>query len=143
MKTVRTGVFETNSSSTHSITIKHIKLDDLKLVDDRNILYPGELSKFIIYSDNSEILIADTKDKKAALICNYLKNDEDLTQEQIIKYFNTLTNELGYTDIISDFTSDFSYYAEGNTCFKNVDIDEIIKIILNDELIIEDKNENY
>ena len=27
MKTVRTGVFYLNSSSTHSITIKHIKLD--------------------------------------------------------------------------------------------------------------------
>ena len=42
MKTVRNGVFETNSSSTHSITIIQQTLDNL--VDENNILHPENLT---------------------------------------------------------------------------------------------------
>ena len=133
MKTIRNNVFETNSSSTHSITILQQFFD--KLVDENNILHPENL----IY-DYDQVVIATNKDKKAALFCHYFSHVVS-NKDALSKIFKILSNDLGYNEININFESMFNPYdEEGFFDFESTNIDKIVKIILDDNLSILDKN---
>ena len=80
--TIRIGVFETNSSSSHSLVIgfENNISGDIEILN--GTLNVSDLENFIIkggYYDNSEFILCDTKNKKLALafaiILNKLEND--------------------------------------------------------------------
>ena len=79
--TIRIGVFETNSSSSHSLVIgfENNISGDIEILN--GTLNVSDLENFIIkggYYDNSEFILCDTKNKKLALafaiILNKLEN---------------------------------------------------------------------
>lgn len=112
MKTIRKDVFETNSSSTHSISIINkgtIPYATYKLCVD-NILYPKELESYQIevksnYNDDY-ILSCDTKDKKTALVCHWIKAIFD-SPTVINEFFNYLEANLNYDGIDRNFESKY------------------------------------
>ena len=135
MKTIRNNVFETNSSSTHSITILQ---QTFNLVDENNILHPENLTY-----DYNEVITANTKNRKAALFCHYfayvISNKDNLSE-----IFKILSNDLGYNEININFESSFNPYTEYDEFnFDQMNIDKVIKIILDDNLSILDKNEEW
>lgn len=85
MKTIRHNTFETNSSSTHSLTVvtntdPSSKLEDSELVID-NILYPAKLRDIAIseaedgsYGSSTHRLVANNVHRKAALLIHQLWN---------------------------------------------------------------------
>lgn len=95
MKTIRTDCFETNSSSTHSVTIRskstHVKDPEKQLIID-GILYPGNLRYSSAYrSDERDgyVLVASDPAEKASLVFHHLgslANDGETTSgEEISK----------------------------------------------------------
>ena len=135
MKTIRNNVFETNSSSTHSITILQ---QTFNLVDENNILHPENLTY-----DYNEVITANTKNRKAALFCHYfayvISNKDNLSE-----IFKILSNDLGYNEININFESSFSSYTEDDWFnFDQMNIDKVIKIILDDNLSILDVTEEW
>lgn len=88
--TVRKGVFETNSSSTHSISIEEITTNDDQILKD-GVLNLEEFWSNSIKSDtdwNTSILIVcDTFEKKLALaFC--LISEESYQYEMLMNTFN-------------------------------------------------------
>ena len=133
--TVRNGVFETNSSSTHSITIiQHLD----NLVDENNILHPENLTY-----DYNKVIKANTKNRKAALFCHYFA-DVISNKDNLSEIFKILSNDLGYNEININFESSFSSYTEDDWFnFDQMNIDKVIKIILDDNLSILDVTEEW
>ena len=81
--TIRKNVFETNSSSSHSLVIgfENNISGDIEILN--GTLNVSDLENFVIkggYYDDSEFILCDTKNKKLALafaiILNKLENDE-------------------------------------------------------------------
>ena len=135
MKTIRNNVFETNSSSTHSITILQ---QTFNLVDENNILHPENLKY-----DYNRVIIANTKNKKAALFCHYFA-DVISNKDNLSEIFKILANDLGYHEININFKSSFSPFDDDDWFnFDRMNIDKVIKIILDDNLSILDKNEEW
>ena len=135
MKTIRNNVFETNSSSTHSITILQ---QTFNLIDENNILHPENLKY-----DYNRVIIANTKNKKAALFCHYFA-DVISNKDNLSEIFKILANDLGYHEININFESSFSPFDEDDWFnFDQMNIDKVIKIILDDNLSILDKNEEW
>ena len=118
MKTsIRKSVFETNSSSVHSLTVLKMSTDNqcTDLVKD-NILYPSVFaSSYQHYSDhdhyyinNGEMWVARTFDEKAALLFSYIgyayhnvtTQYPQFLKERVDMYFNYAKSMLPYTDII-------------------------------------------
>ncbi len=166
MKTIRANCFETNSSSTHSVTIQsksRIKRDDKQLVVD-GVLHPENLRSTSAYrNDNRDghSLHAETKDQKAALFIHHLKSVEDYSEwdsvvvSGIFKYvIEQLIAQCGYTGINTKFNYNFPYSneEEGGTYIDNIFDDEdpqgqvlahIHGVILNDDMIIIDMDSAY
>ena len=135
MKTIRNNVFETNSSSTHSITILQ---QTFNLVDENNILHPENLKY-----DYNGVIIANTKNKKAALFCHYFA-DVISNKDNLSEIFKILANDLGYHEININFKSSFSPFDDDDWFnFDQMNIDKVIKIILDDNLSILDKYEEW
>ena len=134
MKTIRNNVFETNSSSTHSITILQ---QTFNLVDENNILHPENLKY-----DYNGVIIANTKNKKAALFCHYFA-DVISNKDNLSEIFKILANDLGYHEININFKSSFSPFDDDWFDFDRMNIDKVIKIILDDNLSILDKYEEW
>lgn len=148
MKTIRKGVFETNSSSTHSISIEKIgpKNVDYGIIKN-NILYPHRLPsyQFTVESDNrGYILECSNKDTKASLVCHWISAIfwEDDSENKIIEWYNYLKDKLGYNDIqiIYHRNHEYSNYSDENCYleedFTKEDIDKLIEVILDDTMKI-------
>lgn len=118
MKTVRHNTFETNSSSSHSITIvrtaepSYIGLANPALVDGGMVLYPSRLNEHVkheggLYSSTWK-LNASVTDTKAALLVHQLTNffDDNFHEEWcadiLPKVYDAIKDECGYTDICTD-----------------------------------------
>ena len=68
MITIRHNIFETNSSSSHSLVIKDILSEDIQI--NNKILNVSDLKNFIISSEgynDYEFILCDTRNKKLAL----------------------------------------------------------------------------
>lgn len=171
MKTIRHNCFETNSSSTHSITIidrKSLKEPSKSvpaLLTQDLILNPGNLSDQPCYSDLSygdggHSLTASNRLEKAALFCHYVKSTVDYWEEenqQTIKDYTTaiLKESLGYSGVNWDFYDEFSIYSEDDdnvfSDIKENDVENgkaaifgfLQDVVLNDDVVVKDEEIPY
>jgi hypothetical protein len=132
MKTIRTNTFETNSSSTHSVTIgkKNKKVGGKELVED-GVLHPSRLSGYTNSVGESTFTVADTKDKKAAILIHWVESffengqydttGDETSWSKFEKETRTTVLEIvkelcGYTDIkiTKSFSPDFTSSTEND-----------------------------
>ena len=156
MKTIRKGVFETNSSSTHSITIgskvepKNPKIQPL-VVD--GILYPARLSqreqKLDLGYDDLTTTVCSTKDEKAALLVNWLYyiyyDYEEIQYDEYLEKCNFIRDKCGYKHIDVD-NIDSDYYPSDDDrgdIFKQYTLEELLDFVLDDEVKIMDQTAPY
>lgn len=152
MKTIRYNTYETNSSSTHSITIiNKSRLSDPKIrkqeILNNNVLYPLNLSESIAYTDiptgeGGYILKCITPYQKAALTVHYLnacdewveyESDDTIDAEDYARFkvdaIKILTEKLLLDDIVDwKECNGFYYDSENESC-------PIIKILEDEDRI--------
>ena len=129
--TVRKNVFETNSSSSHSLVIeKKSKSNDI--VIKNGILDLNDLNDLIMYSgydDQNELIRCDTKNKKLAIACavliNKIGDDSDYYKTQIaqldyLKQKYNLTLIIGIVDNVWDDDDNLQ------TVIDNIDNDDVV-----------------
>lgn len=157
MKTIRRSVFETNSSSTHSITIEATgeNINYEPLVED-DTLYPDRIDQYNIdleTGDGGYILSCDTKDKKAALICHwttvvvndmYSRDEQEKIDAELELWYTYLSEKLGYRNILiadgnyypyAEYSEDINFPHEYN----EEELNKLVDIILDDSKRIVDK----
>lgn len=169
-KQIRSGVFESNSSSTHSVTIRNKRSPKdpkptRELVKD-NILYPNVLTDYTMsFSYDSSSTCCDTKDKKAAIVCNWVNNateyafyddgKRDLNKRKtfVAEVLQKFVKACGYDGVDVDNLSNNFYSSSeyGDDPLPNIeDGDEIedfknavmalVEIVLDDDMIIEESD---
>lgn len=115
MKTIRTNCFETNSSSTHSITIETATESpaiDAPSLSEGTILYPGRINDVAIrahfavtpthHDDRKWIFRASTRDTKTALLVHYIYSIleyEELDNDLLERVLDNIAAYAGYTEI--------------------------------------------
>lgn len=108
--TVRKNVFETNSSSSHSLVIgfENNISGDIEILN--GTLNVSDLKNFVIkggYYDDSEFILCDTKNKKLALafaiILNKLENDEYNENTYYHDLFESLKNQYNIIEVIGEY----------------------------------------
>ena len=111
MKTIRKNVFETNSSSTHSVTIynirKDVPYDNPKLVEN-NILYPTRIDIYKPQKHSETEYNYETYDEKAAVVFCWILD----LQEKPIQYGKFVLTDL-MDMLVEDLKYD-GYNLEGN-----------------------------
>lgn len=121
--TVRKGVFETNSSSTHSISIEEITTNDDQILKDGVLDLEAFWSNSIESSNYvyaSSFIVCDTFEKKLALaFC--LINEESYQYEMLMNMFN-----------IKEVRNHEEYYIGD----EDNDFDRVFKAIKKDNLKI-------
>jgi hypothetical protein len=140
MKTIRHNTYETNSSSTHSITVinkKHDRSSNAVYASilENNVLYPKNLNKSEAYTElaiggGGYIIKCRTAYQKAALTIHYLNGmseyvkyecsgiiTEDVYTEFKNKAINILQTRLGLNSIEDANTAcHYSVYFEDGDC---------------------------
>jgi hypothetical protein len=138
--TVRKNVFETNSSSSHSLVIeKEQKSGDI--VINGGILNLNDLNDMIMYSgydDENELIRCDTKNKKLAIACAVLVNRigdiyDDWNKKEV-EQLDFLKNKYNLTFIIGEVRNVWDEDRNLQTVIDNID---------NDDVVILSKYENY
>ena len=108
--TIRIGVFETNSSSSHSLVIgfENNISGDIEILN--GTLNVSDLENFVIkggYYDDSEFILCDTKNKKLALafaiILNKLENDEWNNNTYYHDLFENLKDQYEIIEVIGEY----------------------------------------
>jgi hypothetical protein len=127
-KTVRHSVFETNSSSSHSLVIEKIR--DTDIIINNGILDLDDLEKFS-YDDRGycdiSIFTCDTPNKKLALaFAMMIDNYKDNEDEEINQKFDALMNKYNIVEVIGEY----SIYDEGGQ------VDDLIKVIDDNSYIV-------
>jgi hypothetical protein len=146
MKTIRHNTFETNSSSTHSITIinKNDAVPDktryAQLVID-GVLHPSNLKHTFAYVslqnsyEEGWILTASSRDEKSALLLHHVKSylsdgwgrsyscEEASRVLEFIRSFMTTLSSQRYADVVLDFSPDFGHYSEEEDSYVHVIMD--------------------
>lgn len=155
-KTLRMSVFESNSSSSHSITIetKGKKTKQAPLIED-NVLYPTRLHSYTTSFGESSATVCDDVNKKAAIVANWIRSFfkydsyEDINEKMYLDY---LKEKLGCKDInfegkYCEFThcSEYDGGLEFDDDHKsNIErLDYLIKVIYDDTLEIIDSDIAY
>lgn len=135
--TIRKNVFETNSSSSHSLVIEEeSKSNDI--VIKNGILDLNDLNDLITYSGyKNELIRCDTKNKKLAIACAVLVNnivdDSDYYKTQIAQ-LDYLKQKYNLTSIIGELRHAWDEDNNLQTVIDNID---------NDDVVILSKYENY
>ena len=110
--TIRIGVFETNSSSSHSLVIgfENNISGDIEILN--GTLNVSDLENFVIkggYYDDSEFILCDTKNKKLALafaiILNKLENDEWNKNTYYHDLFENLKDQYEIIEVIGEYNN--------------------------------------
>ena len=138
--TVRKNVFETNSSSSHSLIIeKEQKSGDIVIKD--GILDLNDLNNMIMYAgydDENEIIRCDTKNKKLAIACAVLVNRigdaYSMSNEAEVEQLDFLKNKYNLTSIIGKVENAWDEDGNLQTVIDNID---------NEDVVILSKYENY
>lgn len=138
--TVRKGIFETNSSSTHSITIEDFPEVTELIIND--ILFCENLRHYVIYNEagysgNSFILICDSPIKKAAFIYSYLAyfNEDPIYNEYLKGYYDFIKSTLNVEEVIPDAHNlDELVVSDYNTLDK-LDLNALFELTLNNKII--------
>lgn len=108
--TIRNSVFETNSSSSHSLVIgfENNISGDIEILN--GTLNVSDLENFVIkggYYDDSEFILCDTKNKKLALafaiILNKLENDEWNNNTYYHDLFENLKDQYEIIEVIGEY----------------------------------------
>ena len=122
--TVRKGIFETNSSSSHSLSIE--KVGDIAIID--GILNIDDLKNFAINYGNyyQNIISCDTLNKKLALAFAMMINEYNDSELVIQIKFDTLKQKYNIDQVIGNYS----------VLDDNNDIDELISIIDDDSYIV-------
>ena len=165
MKTVRTNTFETNSSSTHSISIRSIKENEktYEPLVENGTLYPTRISQYAEYIDHREggyNLVCRTKEQKAALAACWVNsveeikdcpNEKELIMEQVLKvaksfgfenvdFQDKYTDYRGYSEY-GDSAMQYAYWhGEDPTQEFINDVDKLIERILPDDIEMVDSD---
>ena len=168
MKTIRENCYETNSSSTHSVSIVNkskldAKRDKKELVID-NVLYPNNLTSTNAYIETSmgdgHIIQCRTKYEKGAMMVLHLRemtssgDVDELIFDQVV---TKLKIALDLKDIDTSFECGAAYYSEddyepqyldglkqSDALFASGKIDTIITdIVLNEDAVIVDEESPY
>jgi hypothetical protein len=162
MKTIRSNCFETNSSSTHSVTIVSSKNDAFAELVIDGVLHAGNLGKTSAYRSSASdgyTLYASSTDQKAALLLHHLKSVKDYAYDVDvdIEALTLLAQEmlkvkLGYTGF-EEFRYSFPYSSEdGGTYMDDIinsedpaeALDRHIKnVVLNPDTTIIDSDDSY
>ena len=121
MKTIRNKVFETNSSSTHSISIES-NLSHGEIFEN-GILYLQRLENCKQDINDDYIVTARTRDEKIAFVISYLLSI--LESEEYPEYINKLKTM--YNISMIDETKYISIYDDEDY----LEIDDMIKAIDN------------
>ena len=105
--TVRKNIFETNSSSSHSLVIRTIEEKDINILE--GVLDIDQLENYSYVSDDSEniFIFCDTRNKKLALafaiIINKLEYDEDNENTYFHDLFENLKNQYDINEVIGEY----------------------------------------
>lgn len=151
-KTIRRGCFETNSSSTHSVTIQEIGSASRfaePLVED-NFLYADRLDSHTVCFDNGS---SETKcvsfEQKAAIVAHWIKDlVYNVDDEEINDLLNYYKSKLPYTDIILDRSTfcPYSDYSKNHLdCNDDLieQVDKLLEYIYDDKIEIVDSSSSY
>lgn len=158
---VRQEVFESNSSSSHSVTISkkgfnHPNKAQRPLVVD-NILYPDRLNDYSVEFGDAWGISCFTKETKAAIVCNWVgyvlnndygdylrpdgKRDENKVENLIAEIFQKIGKECGYAGVDLEYDDTFYPHSEygGDVNFpcdldSEDDVDSLKKTV--DDLIL-------
>ena len=151
MKTIRRCVFETNSSSTHSITITGKSDRDIPKIlplVEYGVIYPERLSSReidVLKNSDLSFLVCSTKEEKTALLLNWLSNAQDdffeiknidSRIEGIAKY---IANYCGYIDVVlPNRWYGYSFYDDYDDPLKDYPtLDSFLNdVVLNDKITI-------
>lgn len=163
MKIVQTrnSVFETNSSSTHSISINKINTEETVFIID-NVLHVKSLKKIsqiLDYSGYVRITTCRTLEEKLALVCLYVKEldcydlkydklieDEKIFRNQLLDILKTKFNltDINFED--ANLTGVYSHEENGlygETIEEIMDrLNNLIEVIKDDTLQIIDNYES-
>ena len=110
--TIRIGVFETNSSSSHSLVIgfENNISGDIEILN--GTLNVSDLENFVIkggYNDDSEFILCDTKNKKLALafaiILNKLEHDNYNKDTYYHDLFENLKDQYKIIEVIGEYNN--------------------------------------
>ena len=130
-QTIRHNIFETNSSSSHSLVIKDMLSEDIQI--NNKILNISDLKNFIISSDgynNYEFILCDTRNKKLALafaiILNKLEYDEYNENTYFHDLFENLKNQYDINEVIGEY---------GNAWDEDEQLSEVIDIIDKNKIV--------
>lgn len=158
---VRQNCFETNSSSTHSVTIRNRckAPDDVKPILEEGVLYPKRLNQFShsIGSDGSS-MVCNTRDMKAALLLSWIQNlfeedyDDELEGASREAYIDYTLETLGYSGVNfeddkygnfpnSEYEDNLSFSGDWEE--DKEQIDNIIKYVNDDNVEIADEDIPY
>ena len=137
--TIRKNVFETNSSSSHSLVIgfENNISGDIEILN--GTLNVSDLENFVIkggYYDDSEFILCDTKNKKLALafaiILNKLENDNDNKNTYYHDLFENLKDQYEIIEVIGEY--DNAWDEEGQ-------LQELINVI-DTNIVVQSKYES-
>ncbi len=142
MKTIRTNCFETNSSSTHSITLEttgNVAGLDAPSLSDGSTLLPTRLGDKDVRdyfnapqepNERKWVFRASTRDSKTALLFSYVYSIleyEELDQDLLERVIDTIAAYAGYTEI--KVPSDFFTYFSISRWSENDYGDDINKLL--------------
>jgi hypothetical protein len=156
----RQNTFETNSSSTHSVTIstKSSKNQKYEPLVENGVLYPSRLDQRGQSFGDSSFLICGTPEEKTAIVTHWILaiyENGEISEETKDKCLNYLGDKTGVRIDVSDIRYP-NYYPRGeyddpqlqlddemdeDECFH--EMDKIIKVINDDTLEITDSNTPY
>ena len=119
MKTIRNNVFETNSSSTHSITI--VDLEDFEKFEECEMLL----------NDGTLVPAKEVYDE---MMKNLVDIEEQMTENYSKSYKDTLTYE-NFIKIMQSFSYSDLSYSSREACREDIDSDFMaVKAGLNEEV---------
>ena len=137
--TIRKNVFETNSSSSHSLVIgfENNISGDIEILN--GTLNVSDLENFVIkggYYNDSEFILCDTKNKKLALafaiILNKLENDEWNNNTYYHDLFENLKDQYEIIEVIGEYN---------NAWYEEEQLQELINVI-DTSIVVQSKYES-
>lgn len=170
MKTIRSNCFETNSSSTHSVTILSKEKGETacseRPLEKDGVLYPANLRFTIAYREDTRdgySLYASTTAEKCALLIHHIKSLRDYCYQKsdiegiLVFVINQITS---YHGLFKEVNLDT--FRDSNFVCSDEDVtylDEIMRLdkskretamdffirntVMNDDMIIVDSDDSY
>lgn len=111
MKQIRYGVFETNSSSTHSLVICND--DDYKRWKSGELVFDSNKDTFVLVQDLSQAQMKEAEELYNSVKTSYMKNWNDLDADSQISYARThldLDSNDGYS--FNEYQNKLDEYEE-------------------------------